>query len=97
MNYGKFFKQARIGSKLTQQYVADKLQIRQSNVSDWENDVSRPEYEKLVELAKLYQVSIYDLPGGSRRGTILISARNATVQPINKATYVVAEKTDSIF
>ena len=43
--------------------VADKLQIRQSNVSDWENDVSRPEYEKLVELAKLYQVSIYDLPG----------------------------------
>lgn len=63
MNYGKFFKQARIGSKLTQQYVADKLQIRQSNVSDWENDVSRPEYEKLVELAKLYQVSIYDLPG----------------------------------
>ena len=43
--------------------VADKLQIRQSNVSDWENDVSRPEYEKLVELAKLYQVSIYDLLG----------------------------------
>lgn len=63
MNYGKFFKQARIGSKLTQQYVADKLQIQQSNVSDWENDVSRPEYEKLVELAKLYQVSIYDLLG----------------------------------
>lgn len=27
----------------------------------------------------------------------MISARNATVQPINKATYVVAEKTDSIF
>lgn len=27
----------------------------------------------------------------------MINARNATVQPINKATYVVAEKTDSIF
>ena len=37
--------------------------IRQSNVSDWENDISRPEYEKLVELTKLYGVSVYDLLG----------------------------------
>ncbi len=63
MNYGKFFKQARTDSKLTQKYVAEQLKIHQSNVSDWENDVARPEYEKLVELAKLYQVSIYDLLG----------------------------------
>ena len=61
MNYGKFFKQARADSKLTQKYVAEQLKIHQSNVSDWKNDVARPEYEKLVELAKLYQVSIYDL------------------------------------
>ncbi len=43
--------------------VAKKLGIQQSNVSDWENDISRPEYEKLVELAKIYEVSIYDLLG----------------------------------
>ncbi len=47
----------------TQQQVADKMGIRQSNVSDWENDISRPEYEKLVELSKLYGVSVYDLLG----------------------------------
>lgn len=63
MNYGKFFKKARNDSGFTQKYVADKLQIRQSNVSDWENDVSRPEYEKLIELSRLYNVSIYDLLG----------------------------------
>lgn len=63
MDYGKFFKEARKQSNLTQQEVAKRLKVCQSNVSDWENDVSRPEYEKLIELAKIYQVSIYDLLG----------------------------------
>lgn len=63
INYGIFFKNARKESGLTQQQVANKMGIRQSNVSDWENDISRPEYEKLVELSKLYGVSVYDLLG----------------------------------
>ena len=61
MNYGKNFKDARKNSGFSQQYVAKQLGICQSNVSDWENDISRPEYEKLIALAKLYQVDIYDL------------------------------------
>ena len=63
MNYGIFFKNARKQCGYTQKEVADKLFIHQSNVSDWENDISRPEYEKLVELARLYDVSLYDLLG----------------------------------
>ena len=42
---------------------ADKLQIKQSSVSDWENDVSRPDYEKLIALAELYDVTLYELLG----------------------------------
>ncbi len=63
MEYGKFFKEARKDARLTQKQVAEKLNIYQSNVSDWENNVSRPEYEKLVELAKLYETTIEDLLG----------------------------------
>ncbi|MDD7213916.1 MAG: helix-turn-helix transcriptional regulator [Clostridia bacterium] len=63
MNYGVYFKKARLDSGYSQKEVANKLHIHQSNVSDWENDVSRPEYEKLVALAKLYDVSLYDLLG----------------------------------
>lgn len=39
------------------------LDICQSNVSDWENDISRPEYEKLIQLAKIYDVTINELLG----------------------------------
>lgn len=61
MNYGEIFKKYRTLSGLTQKEVAKKLNIHQSNISDWENDISRPEYEKLVQLSILYEVSIYDL------------------------------------
>lgn len=54
MNFGENFKNIRKQCGLSQQEVADKLQIKQSSVSDWENDVSRPDYEKLIALAELY-------------------------------------------
>ncbi len=63
MEYGKFFKQARKESGLTQKDVAQRLGIHQSNVSDWENDVARPEYENLILLTRIYQINIYDLLG----------------------------------
>ncbi|MBE7079470.1 MAG: helix-turn-helix transcriptional regulator [Clostridiales bacterium] len=67
MDFGKHFRQCRKDAKLSQKYVADKLGIHQSNVSDWENNVSRPEYEKLIELAKIYNATLYELLGLDER------------------------------
>lgn len=63
MNFGENFKNIRKQCGLSQQEVADKLQIKQSSMSDWENDVSRPDYEKLIALAELYDVTLYELLG----------------------------------
>lgn len=63
MNFGYLFKKYRRLQHLTQCEVAERLHICQSNISDWENDVSRPEYEKLIELAKIYDVSVDELLG----------------------------------
>ncbi len=63
MNFGESFKNYRKYAKLTQKQVAEKLGVYQSNVSDWENNHSRPEYENLIELAKLYEVTIEELLG----------------------------------
>lgn len=63
INFGENFKKLRQNAKLSQKEVAEKLGIYQSNVSDWENDVSRPEYEKLIQLKTLYGCSIAKLLG----------------------------------
>ena len=63
MNFGENFKKCRIEMNLSQKYVAEKLGIHQSNISDWENDVSRPDYEKLIQLSEIYGVSLYQLLG----------------------------------
>ena len=63
MKFGENFKNIRKQCGQSQQEVADKLQIKQSSVSDWENDVSRPDYEKLIALSELYDVTLYELLG----------------------------------
>ena len=63
MKFGKFFKECRNQKGLSQKQVANLLGIYQSNISDWENDVSRPTYELLIQLAEIYEVSLYDLLG----------------------------------
>lgn len=67
MNFGENFKNIRKQCGLSQQEVADKLQIKQSSVSDWENDVSHPDYEKLIALSELYDVTLYELLGIDER------------------------------
>lgn len=61
MLFGENFRKIRKESGLTQKEVAKILNLSQSNVSDWENDVSRPEYENLIALTHIYGVSLEEL------------------------------------
>ena len=68
MTFGENFKRCRLEMFLTQKEVAKILGVYQSNISDWENDVSRPEYEKLIQLAEIYNVSVSELLGVDENG-----------------------------
>ena len=63
VDFPKILKGLRKSNKLRQQQVAMKLRVHQSNVSDWENGKSRPEYENLIKLADLFDVSLDELLG----------------------------------
>ena len=66
MNFGEIFKENRISFGYTQKQLADILKIHQSNISDWERNISRPEYEHLIALAKLYDISLEELLGTNK-------------------------------
>ncbi len=63
MLFGENFRKFRKDMNLSQMEVAKILGVCQSNISDWENDVSRPDYEKLIQLSKIYNCSITELLG----------------------------------
>ncbi|MDE7329577.1 MAG: helix-turn-helix domain-containing protein [Clostridia bacterium] len=63
MEFGNRFREARKQNGYTQKQIAEMLGIEQSNVSDWENNVSRPEYENLITLAKIYGETLETLLG----------------------------------
>lgn len=63
MDFGQRFRDARKENGYTQKQIADMLGIEQSNISDWENNISRPEYENLIALAKFYGETLESLLG----------------------------------
>ncbi|MCL2570365.1 MAG: helix-turn-helix domain-containing protein [Firmicutes bacterium] len=63
MNFAENLKKLRKDFRYTQKDLAEKLKLNQSNISDWENGISRPDYENLIKLADIFDVSIDELLG----------------------------------
>ena len=57
MTYGSLIKQAREDLRLTQEQLAEQLDISRQAVSKWEADLSRPTREKLDRLSEILHIS----------------------------------------
>ncbi|MBO4494237.1 MAG: helix-turn-helix domain-containing protein [Clostridiales bacterium] len=58
MSIGSNIRRLREERKLTQEQVADQLEVTFQAVSSWERDEYRPDTEKLIRLARLFDVSV---------------------------------------
>ena len=67
MGIGANIKQFREERKLTQEQVAEKLGVTFQAVSSWERDEYRPDLEKAVKLAELFDVSLSAIVEEKRR------------------------------
>lgn len=61
INIGKKLKELRKAERLTQQQVAEKLNIGRVNYTRYETGAVRPDYETLLSLADFYDVSLDEL------------------------------------
>ena len=61
MTFGEKLYQLRKRQGFSQEALAEKLNTTRQAVSKWENNNGYPETEKIILLAKLFQVSLYDL------------------------------------
>lgn len=64
---GAFLKELRRGKNLTQEQLAEKINVSSRTVSRWETGVNMPDLSILVELAEFYDVSIPEVIDGERK------------------------------
>ena len=62
-NLGEKLKEARENANLSQQDVADKLNVSRQTISKYELNINEPDLETLKEISYLYQVDINYLLG----------------------------------
>ena len=66
MSLGERICQYRVRRRLSQQEVAEKLEVSRQSVSKWETDGAVPELDKLVKLCELFEVSLDELVRGEK-------------------------------
>ena len=63
---GKFLSKLRQEKGLTQEKLAELLDIDKRKISRWETGISTPEFELLIKLPEILDVTLYELSIGKR-------------------------------
>lgn len=64
MNFGEKLYELRKSKNLSQEEVADKLNVTRQTVSKWETNQSTPDFDKIVPLCELFEISTEELLTG---------------------------------
>ena len=70
MTLGKRISELRNERKYSQEYLAECMNVSRQAVSKWENDVSSPDTNNLIQLAELFGVSVEYLATGKEDETL---------------------------
>ena len=87
---GGFLKELRKEKGLTEQQLAEQLNVAGRTVSRWETGANMPDLDILIELADLYDVDIRELIDGERKETPMEPETKETLKKV--ADYADAEK-----
>ena len=80
--FSERLKEQRLKSNLTQQQVADRLNISRTAVGKWETGTAYPDVEKLIALAKIYKCSVDYLFFLSDNAKVLARSEIATLKTV---------------
>ncbi len=69
MNYGQKISDLRKENKLTQAELGNKLNVTAQAVSKWENGLSEPDIESIKKMCELFNVSVDEFLGVSKKET----------------------------
>lgn len=85
MSLGQRLYNLRKSKQLSQEEVDDKLNVSRQTISKWETDQSTPDFDKIVPLCELYEISTDELLIGKKVETVINIESNDNNQKQKKA------------
>ena len=79
---GRFLKELRKEKNLTQEQLAEILNVSGRSVSRWETGNNMPDLSVLVELSEFYSVDIKEIIDGERKSEIMNNEEKETIEKI---------------
>lgn len=79
---GQRLSRLRKEKNLTQEDIANKVNISSQAVSKWENDLSSPDIDTLVRLANIFDVSLDELLGNENKKTVTTINNNKSINDL---------------
>mgnify|MGYP002529876742 FL=1 len=89
---GIFLKELRKEKKLTQEQLAEKLNVSGRTVSRWETGSNMPDIGMLVEMADFFDVSIPEIVSGERKSENMNEEVKETVLKLSDYTETINQK-----
>ena len=80
MNFGEKLFELRKEKNLSQEEVADKLNVTRQTVSKWETNQSTPDFDKIVPICELFGIGTEELLTGKKTETNSTQEQNQTVE-----------------
>lgn len=76
---GGFLRELRKESCLTQEQLSEKLGVTNRSVSRWENGTNMPDFDLVIELVNLYDISIEEFLDGERKNNMIEKEKEETL------------------
>ena len=90
MDFGQQIKKVRTDHKLTQEEMANKLNVSRQTISSWENNRNLPDLELVVQIAEKFNLSVDELlTGENLKDKLLKDGREVTKQRLNRNIYLI--------
>ena len=95
--FGQRFNRLRKKYDLTQEEVAGKLGVSSQAVSKWENDVSMPDISLLLDIARLFNITVDELLGKEKQEPIMLVEENKKdIKSLTLKIKIVTNENDKI-
>ena len=88
MSLGERLLELRNDKHLSQEEVADKLNVTRQTISKWETDQSTPDFDKIVPLCELYEITADQLLTGKREENDVLIGDDETVKRKMGGNYI---------